>query len=362
MKKRKIISLTLTEYCNLDCVYCYEGQKSKEAMSVETAKKAISDTFENSDGYEEIEFDFFGGEPTIQKKAIVELVEWSLSQEFSKPFCFFLETNGTLIHGSFQNWLIENKKHVHVGLSLDGKPETHNKNRNDSYDKIDIDFFVKSYPYKGARMTVYSETVGSLFDDIMHLHSLGFSKVDAFFAFGIDWSGRKTKSKLARELRKLCDYYLENPDISENRIFDINLSKLINNKSVKKWCGSGEDILSIAVDGKTYPCHMFQPNSVDQPLEFDEIDFTQVPSFNDSSCFECMLEPICPNCYGMNYYATGDVLKRERSLCDVTKIRTLAVSYLRAKQIENGISKMSPSEIYQTIEAINMVQRNFSAV
>ena len=361
MKKRRVVMLTITEYCNLDCVYCYESQKSKAVMSIQTAKDAITDAFENSDGFEEIEFDFFGGEPTIQKKTIMELVEWCFCQNFNKPFCFFIETNGTLVHGVFKEWLAKHKKYVHVGLSLDGTPETHNKNRSDSYNKIDIDFFVKTYSHQGARMTINSDTVGNLFNDIMHLYKLGFSRIDTFFAFGIDWSSSLAKSELSRELRKLCDYYIENPSISECRIFDINLPKLLNKNEVRKWCGTGEDTFAVAVDGKKYPCQMFQPNSVTQPVEFGKIDFSAITNFSDSTCEDCMLEPICPNCYGMNYHATGDILRREKSLCEVMKVRTLAVSYLRAKQIEKGILDISPSETYQTINAINMIQREFSA-
>ncbi len=362
MVNRKVIMLTVTESCNLDCVYCYEGQKSQKNMDIEVAKNIITDAFVNSDDFEEIEFDFFGGEPTIQKETIMELVEWSFSQNFNKPFYFFLETNGTLVHGEFQDWLVKHKDHLYVGLSIDGTPETHNKNRSNSYEQIDIDFFAKNYPSQGARMTIGNDTVGNLFNDIMHLHKIGFSKVDAFFAFGVDWSSKTTKEKISREFRKLCDYYLSNPDVPENRLFDIDLAMLIDNDPVKKWCGSGVDIISVAVDGKIYPCHMFQPNSTNTPLQLDNIDFHSIKDFSDTSCSECMLEQICPNCYGMNYCISGDILRRERSLCDITKIRALAVSYLRAKQIEKGILNISPQETYQTIESIRKIQENFGYI
>ena len=130
---------------------------------------------------------------------------------------------------------------------------------------------------------------------------------------------------------------------------------------MRKWCGTGQDTFSVAVDGKKYPCQMFQPNSVTHPVELGKIDFGAITDFSDPACADCVLEPICPNCYGMNYHATGDILKREKSLCKVMKIRVLAISYLRAKQIENGVlEKISPAEIYQTIKAIKMVQREFS--
>lgn len=39
-----------------------------------------------------------------------------------------------------KEWFREHKDTFVLGLSLDGLPETHNHNRSNSYDKIDIDF------------------------------------------------------------------------------------------------------------------------------------------------------------------------------------------------------------------------------
>lgn len=139
--KRKVVMLTLTENCNLACVYCFEKAKTKKVMDIQVAKEAIAFEFKNADGFDEIEIDLFGGEPTLCMNVIRELVEWTYFQAFSLPYIYFLETNGTLVHGEFQKWLLSNKEHVRAGISLDGTPETHNKNRNNSYADIDIDFF-----------------------------------------------------------------------------------------------------------------------------------------------------------------------------------------------------------------------------
>ena len=52
--------LTITENCNLDCVYCYEKVKSKKVMDLQVAKNAIEREFNNSEGVDEIEIDLMG--------------------------------------------------------------------------------------------------------------------------------------------------------------------------------------------------------------------------------------------------------------------------------------------------------------
>src|ERR1017187_10500315 len=113
--KRRLVMLTITESCNLNCRYCYETAKTNAFMDLQMAKDVVRDEFEHASKFDEIEFDLFGGEPTLRKDFIIDLVEWTVAQKFNKPFLFFLQTNGTLVHGAFQEWLIQNKKHLYVG-------------------------------------------------------------------------------------------------------------------------------------------------------------------------------------------------------------------------------------------------------
>ena len=362
-RHRKIAVLTIAEYCNLSCVYCFETVKTQKAMPIEVAKAAVDYEFAHSDGYDEIEFDLFGGEPTLNWEVVRELVEWTVVQAYNMPFVFFLETNGTLVHGNIQQWLIDHKDHVSAGLSLDGTPETHNRNRSNSYDQIDIGFFLLHYPEQSVRMTVNSSTVGNLFQDIVHLHTLGFADVEATFAHGITWESDRIDKDLKEELGKLCNYYLDHPEIAECSIFDMPLPRLLRRgPTIQQWCGTGKSMTSYGVDGKRYPCHTFQSNttSASNAVVLGEIDFERIDDFSDPECSRCILETVCPNCYGMNYARNGAILKRDKGLCGISKARALAISYLRARQIEKDPKRMPPNETYQTIAAIAAIQNEFS--
>jgi uncharacterized protein len=355
--KRRVVVLTMTESCNLSCAYCFERSKTPRHMDIQVAKNAVDHEFRTSDGFDEIEFDLFGGEPTIRQAQIRELVEWTYAQAFVKPFLFFLETNGTLIRGEFQDWLIAHRDEVRVGLSLDGTKATHDTNRSKSYDDIDIPFFVRNYPDQPVRMTVNNATIGNLFNDVVHLHSIGFSEVTATFAHGIAWD--ECTDVLQRECLKLCDFYLEHPELTECSIFDMNLPAILQpGRRAEKWCGTGTSMVSYGIDGKRYPCHTFQANTTgsERAISTGAIDFSAIADFRDPTCSQCLLEPVCPNCYGMNYVAHGDIFRRDRNNCWIVKIRALAVSYLRAKQIERNPNWKGDAETYHTIAAIRAIQ------
>ena len=301
--RRKIVVLTLTEQCNLRCRYCFERAREDKTMQADLAKRLIAHEFRNSADFDELEFDLFGGEVTLYPELLQDIVAWTVEQRFGKPWLFFIETNGTLVHGAIQDWLIKMKGSVYAGLSLDGAPATHNRNRSGSYDRIDIPFFVKNYPAQPVRMTIASETVGTLAQDIIHLHGLGFAEITATFAHGVDWPKALVHEVLVPQLDLLVDFYLDHPELIESSIFDMVLREALVEPAhpVRQWCGTGTSMTSYDTNGAQYPCHTFQGFVSDRQSQ-TLVDFNSIRDFRDPSCNSCILESLCPNCYGMNLY------------------------------------------------------------
>lgn len=69
------LSIVLTNKCNLNCIYCYENNKSNHSISIDRIKEIIS-YYLNCQDYDEVEIDFFGGEPFLEFKKIKEVCEW----------------------------------------------------------------------------------------------------------------------------------------------------------------------------------------------------------------------------------------------------------------------------------------------
>ena len=137
----RVVTITLTQQCNLACSYCYEHHKTQSAMDFSTAKSIIDQELLNTPDGESLEFDLFGGEPFLEFELIKAITEYICQNKGEKNCRVFATTNGTLVHGEIQEWLIQHKQCFICGLSLDGTREMHNLNRSNSYDMIDLSFF-----------------------------------------------------------------------------------------------------------------------------------------------------------------------------------------------------------------------------
>jgi len=342
MDKTKTISITVTDNCNLNCTYCYERHKSNKCLSFETAKRIVNQEAEDTKGYDRIEFDLFGGEPFLEFELIKEITNYICEKGIDLPYTIFASTNGTLVHGSIQEWLKEHTGCFVCGLSIDGTRKMHNINRCNSYDEIDLDFFHEVYPEQDVKMTISKETLPDLAEGVIDLHRHGFL-VSCNLAYGIDWSDSENTSVLKRELNKLINYYLENPNVKPCSILDIGLNNVnaYEDKCIRQ-CGAGIEMRSYDVNGVKYPCQFFMPLSIGNDkasksfdLQFPDtyIDETHL----DAECRKCVIKSICPNCPGSNYAATGNIYKRDMNMCMLNKITIKACSYFKALQWKQGL-------------------------
>ena len=198
-RKIKTVTITLTQSCNLKCSYCYENNKSPKIMTFNTAQQIIDKELKNKDKYTGFEIDLFGGEPFLQFELIKQITDYACQKLNDFPHTIFLTTNGTLVHGDVQKWLIDHKDCVICGLSLDGTREMHNTNRSNSFDSIDIDFFAENYPMQDIKMTISRETLPTMAEGVMYAHKRGF-EVSCNLAYDIDWSDPDNVAILDREL------------------------------------------------------------------------------------------------------------------------------------------------------------------
>lgn len=360
-EKHKIrnIILILTHSCNLNCTYCYEHNKCYECIDVDMAKEILEKEMSSNDDYDR-EIEFFGGEPFLEFDKIVELYEFLESREWPHRWIAMATTNGTLVHGEIKDWLLAHKENFKVALSADGTPAMHNLNRSNSYDKIDFEFFAKTTSV--TKMTVSLETLPSLSEGIIHLHNLGFETVRANLGFGIDWSDDKNLSVYASELRKLADYYIENPHLRPSDIMELPIEN-INPKTRKyasRHCGAGVELVAYEIDGTAYPCHTFAPVSVSDEIASKalQLKFDSKICLDcfDKKCQNCIVASVCPNCYGINFSTTGNMYSKDDGFCRMIKVQFLANAYFKHQQYLKGLLKLNPEEEYRLLNNIMLVQ------
>ena len=129
----KALCLHVAHDCNLRCGYCFAGTGSfsgeRTLMDRETGEKAIDFLLQASGNRKNVEVDFFGGEPLLNFKVVKELVYYGQrkAKEQGKHLKFTITTNGVLLNEEIGDFFDANG--LDVVLSLDGRPEVHDRMR-----------------------------------------------------------------------------------------------------------------------------------------------------------------------------------------------------------------------------------------
>ena len=131
------VKLAMDLDCNLDCIYCFEGQrKGKFFMSRETADLFVDfvsdwiDRLDGRTGEEKVVITFYGGEPLLN----LDLIEYistrikGLTGSHGIDYVSYMVTNGTLLTPR----VVEKLKPLGFGgavVTLDGPKEVHDTTR-----------------------------------------------------------------------------------------------------------------------------------------------------------------------------------------------------------------------------------------
>lgn len=359
-KDQKKIMLLLTEECNLNCVYCYEEFKSPGKMTPSTAKKILDEFYKGTNSGDTVLIEVFGGEPFIN----FDLIKWIdayVQDTYSDRRTFFeTTTNGTLVHGTIQQWLYTRRDRYMVSLSLDGTKEMHDKNRpflsgKGSYDSIDVDFFLNTWPHCQAKLTMSEFTLPSLAEGIINLHKLGFT-ADATLSTGTHWDYHKNEPLLVRELEKLVDFYVANPELELCTMlnFDLRLlfSKLDKNL---RFCGAGEMTACFDLNGNKYPCQGFAPVSLGKEAEkFKDYDVAKFDLSPKNPCYDCKFFFLCANCYSANLSTTGCCHLVDINLCYAYRLCILASAKIQFERIRKKNSLSDDDRL--VLKAISIIQ------
>ena len=150
--------LITTLRCNQTCKYCHASRTSMDRvdtdMTLESAKQAVDLAMQSTSPY--INFEFTGGEPTVNMPAIKFVVDYAAekNKQENRQLDFSVVTNMTFMTEENADWLMDNE--VLVCTSLDGPAEVHNFNRawtkgQNAYDSVVkwMDYFNEGYVARG---------------------------------------------------------------------------------------------------------------------------------------------------------------------------------------------------------------------
>ncbi|MGN0636821.1 MAG: thioether cross-link-forming SCIFF peptide maturase [Huintestinicola sp.] len=358
----KAMCLLVTMDCNLRCEYCFASQgdyaMGRKVMSFETGKKALDFLLENSGDRENLEVDFFGGEPLMNWDVVKKLVEYGRSreEEYHKHFRFTVTTNGLLLDEEKMDFI--NKEMSNVVLSIDGRKDVNDRVRkrvdgSGCYDRIIPRFKelaekrnYENYYVRGT-FTKYNLDFAS---DVFHLYDLGFEQISVEpVVCDHDEKYAITERDLPAvfsEYERLAQLMLVNEKKGKHfNFFHFMLDLDQGPCAIKRLrgCGSGNEYVAITSDGDIYPCHQFVgiPEYLMGNIHSGEFnteikkDFAAAHIYNKEDCRKCWAKFYCSGgCNANNFIYTGNILTAHKLSCEIEKKRLECAIMIKAAQAE----------------------------
>lgn len=356
----KSLCLHVAHDCNLRCRYCFAGKGqfggARGLMPAATGRAAIDFLMQASGARRHCEIDFFGGEPLMNFDVVKELVAYGRerSTKYGKEIKYTLTTNALLIDEAAAETL--NREGISVVLSLDGRPEVHDRMRpgpggKGSYRAVAdrICRFAKSrndenYYVRGT----YTRFNLDFAADVIHMADLGLKRlsVEPVVAPPQDeWAFREEDlpaidseyEKLAREYVKrheageLFDFFHFNLDLEQGPCLPKRLTG----------CGAGHEYLAVTPDGELYPCHQFvgreqyRVGDVRQGLIKRDVMkwFQQAHIYNKEKCRNCWAKFYCSGgCHANAEAACGTIYTPYELGCAIAKKRLECAIFVQVKK------------------------------
>ena len=149
------LSIAPTLACNMDCGYCYEGNK-KGRMQPEIVEAVLDYIETRAPALRSLDINWYGGEPLLAMDIIEDLTEsmLDLAQEFNFNFNATMITNGYLLTEENCDRLAEDFKIRNVQITLDGFSEIHNRKRPLKNGRESFDTILKNALYASEKMQV----------------------------------------------------------------------------------------------------------------------------------------------------------------------------------------------------------------
>ncbi len=364
----KAMCLHAAHDCNLRCKYCFADtgeyhMQSRSLLSADTGKKALDWLVEKSGKRKNLEVDFFGGEPLMNFSVIQEVVAYGreLEKQHGKVFKFTTTTNAVNLTEDMMDYL--NREMDNVVISLDGRPEVHDRmrptvNGKGSYGLV-IDK-VKRFVEKRGQQRYYLRGTFTRYNldfgnDVLHLADEGFEQLSiepVVTEESREYAIREEDlPRVFSEYERLGQEYVKRR--AEGRWFNFLhfMVDLTGGPCLKKrltGCGAGNEYVAVTADGDIYPCHQFvgregmrMGSVLDGTFDTSIQDrFRQNHVLSKEKCDQCWAKYYCSGGCAANAHGFhGDIAKPYDMECQMERKRlecAMAICALEHGKAEAG--------------------------
>lgn len=341
------ITVILTSGCTMNCKYCFEHERDHskdDTMSFET----LVNIFEKYQSLgENFNFHLFGGEPTLNKDALLKFTSYLESQKvFKSNFFIDIQTNlyniDEDIYDIFRRLSVIAPCGFGVCVSIDGVSSIGNSNRIDHDGVNTFDVVRNNLAHLREKVpSAYIDTHSVISDANANEFTLLVQTLKSWCDdkiidnFGMNWIDPDTtnmsitnesinsvvdqywsniqptliKDKYTEEMQSGfmimgLDFYLPNIEEDPEKLFNV--------------CGAGTKTTAYLPNGEEIPCHKYMDKRA-QSLNRDIFDYK--PNINDVvgedsfKCIDCPLVFNCHTCIASNELYGGNINQKSIQHC-----------------------------------------------
>lgn len=357
-----LVILALTQKCNMNCKYCFLGDKTSlpnTEMSFKTFQKIVDKIVQDFYRYKNMKpfgILFHGGEPTLLSiEKLEKMLEYG-TEIFSKnniPIDFSIQTNGIKLTEEYIN--LFKKYHVSIGVSVDGILNNLRESRINP-EKIlqNIETAQKQGVKPGILSVVTKQNITTIRSEIRkypQLRSLKFIKEEDINSEE-DYSP-KAEDYFNEILKKDFEDFLLNKIGSVAGVERLLVKHLITELAYCKsscqstcqfkFCGGAVNLISFLPDGTLRFCDRYRGDetffngNIKKIDEYDFLDLKQykkliefisffTPMYEKRGCDRCIYSEICQfPCPTINYKK----YKQPEIPLDTCKLTKLVNEYVK---------------------------------
>lgn len=260
-----------TSSCNLDCTYCYKGDKPAHFMSVElmqTMFRKILSYNKTRETY--CSFVWHGGEPSlVGAKFYRRVFKFLETQELDRPISHTMQTNGTLLTDDLLDIFAEHK--ISIGVSLDGPEEYHNSIRPFRKGRPSYETILAGLDRAKVRGIDIGILMSITNDNIKHIREMFEFCRSNNFTFGLNPVSADLHSvhngievspeNYLRACIEAFDLWFYQKDFSIQVNPGFGITRLILSQTKLSDCFMSENcqmhFISVGPEGDIYPCNRF---------------------------------------------------------------------------------------------------------
>lgn len=307
------IFLYVTNQCNFRCVYCPQEHESKafsdeiwDSLYKFTEKKLALKKFKK------VTFSFFGGEPLLESKSIIEfLIKISkLKDKYPEvDFNHLMTTNGYLLTPEIYDKLVslDVKRYQ---ITVDGMADAHDVARpradgSGTWDKImeNISYIDRKYDnvYVTLRSNLSTQNEESLTRFFEWFDKTYFNSKFVYFVYGVSKFSSKVDDRyIVDYFKQKYNGFIENVMLKHKRFFDARVTPFRLLSQACK-CANPEFYTINAIGGVTKCEQAIDEfnNSIGYLDKSGEIvytkDYPREYNFEFEECKTCSIYPLCGN-------------------------------------------------------------------